>query len=157
MTTTKPIILLDLNYTLADNSREVIRYGHVYTVDVERYRRWLIEMLADFTVILITVRPDELRAATLARIAAQTGWQPAEAYFNEWGYRAPKAKQTALERSVFPRHGRPESTRYLALESNDETAAMYATYGIGRYRAQEVKGKPELLLGGEAPSQPTLF
>lgn len=154
--TEKPIILLDLNFTLADNSREVIREGRHYNVGIERYREWLIEMLADHTVILITVRPNELKAKTLARIEELTGWQPDEAYFNEWRYRAPKCKETVLAKYVFPRYGRPEETAYLALESNDDTAAMYATYGIPRYRAQQVKGKPQLLAGPQ-PEQGTLF
>lgn len=154
--TSKPIILLDLNYTLADNSREVIRQGRLYDVAVERYRTWLIDMIRDLTVLLITVRPQHLKDETLRRIADETGWMPHEAYFNEWGLRAPLAKAKVLDTYVFPKHGRPEETRYLALESNDETAAMYAGHGIPRYRALEVKGKPHLLLG-QVPEQTSLF
>lgn len=152
----KPIILLDLNYTLADNSREVIREGRFYNVAIERYRTWLIDMIRDFHVILITVRPEAHKDETLRRIADETGWMPHEAYFNRWGFRAPKAKERVISTEVFPKHGRPEQTRYLALESNDDTAAMYAEYGIPRYRALEVKGKPHLLLG-QVPEQSTLF
>lgn len=155
-TTEKPIILLDLNFTLADNSREVIREGRYYNVGVERYRPWLIDMIREHHVILITVRPHTLKGDTLRRIADETGWMPHEAYFNEWRYRAPKCKETVLHKYVFPRHGRPEETSYLALESNDDTAAMYAGYGIPRYRALEVRGKPHLLSGPQ-PEQATLF
>jgi len=157
MTTKKPIILLDLNYTLADNSREVVIYGRGYNVAIERYRTWLIEMLRGFYVILITVRPERYREATLARIKAQTGWQPDEAYFNEWGTRAPETKARILATKVFLHHGSPDRTAYLALESNDATAAMYATHGIPRFRAKDIRGRPELLRGGPVPEQSPLF
>lgn len=144
--TERPIILLDLNYTLAANSGEVIDGGRFYNVAAEKYRPWLRDLIADFYVILITVRPSSYRTKTLKRIAAELNWQPNEAYFNEWGYRAPKCKQTVIEHRVFPRHGRPDTTWYLALESNDETAAMYATYGIKRRRARDVQHAPGFLL-----------
>lgn len=153
----QPIILLDLNYTLADNSRDVIREGRFYNVAVEQYRGWLIEMLDGFRVVLITVRPQRLKADTMARIMAETGWQPDEAYFNEWGLKAPECKRKVVESYVFPKHGRPGPTTYLALESNDETAKMYASFDISRYRALEVKGRPHLLFDPEQPSQPLLF
>lgn len=157
MTTDTPIILLDLNHTLADNSHEVVIYGRAYNVAIERYRTWLIDMLRDHHVILITVRPQRYREETMARIKAQTGWQPDEAYFNEWGTRAPETKARILATSVFPRYGTPTTTSYVALESNDATAAMYAAHGIPRYRAKDVRGRPELLRGEPMPEQSTLF
>lgn len=139
-----PILLLDLNYTLAENSRDVMLSGYQYRVSVEEYRPWLRDLIQAHHVILITVRPERYKRETLARIGQQLGWAPNEAYFNEWGYRAPQTKQTVLEQYVFPKHGR--DTWYLAIESNDRTAEMYANYGIDRYRAKDVQASPHVLL-----------
>jgi len=154
----QPILLLDLNYTLAENSSEVIRKGTHYNVAVERYRPWLRDLIANHYVILITVRPDSYRKETLERIWNQLHWQPNEAYFNQWNFRAAKCKETVLHRYVFPKHGQPESTWYLAIESNDETAAMYAGYGIDRYRAKDVQNMPRVLVTrGPAIETPRMF
>ena len=141
-----PIILLDRNYTLAENSREVIRDGRFYAVGVERYRAWLRDLIADHYVILITVRPTSFRQETLRRIKEQLNWQPDEAHFNEWGFRAPTCKERILTTAVFPRHGDPADRTYLAIESNDDTARMYRTYGIRRHRAAEIRETPALLV-----------
>lgn len=147
----RPIILLDLNYTLAANSQQVMK-GSNYNVGVEQYRPWLRDVIADHHVILIMVRPQGYKQETLARIKAQLNWQPDEAYFNEWGYRAPQAKQTVLEQYVFPKHGR--DAWYLAIESNDQTAAMYRDYGIERYRANDVQASPGVLVSKEQRMKP---
>ncbi len=142
-----PIILLDLNYTLVENSKEAVSIGRCRDFELERYRQWLVDTLLPFKVILITARPARQKDETLRNISQKTGWSPDEAYFSEWGYRAPKTKQTVLETYVFPVHGRPDDgTRFLAIESNDETAAMYRSYGIGRLRAEDVQSHPELLI-----------
>jgi hypothetical protein len=153
-----PILLLDLNFTLARNSHDVIRKTRFYDVGAEQYNTWLRDLIAHHYVILITVRPEEYRQATLDRIWAELKWQPAEAYFNQWALRAPKCKELVLHKYVFPKHGQPESIWYLAIESNDETAAMYASYGIERHRAKDVRNHPSVLVTrGPAISAPTLF
>ena len=155
-TNERPIILLDLNYTLAENSRAVLQKGRIYNVGVENYRPWLRDLLRDFYVILITVRPSKYREETIMRIWNELKWQPDEAWFNEWGYHAPRCKEMVINRSVFPKHGQPDATWYLAIESNDDTAAMYATYGISRHRANDIRNAPALLTQGGEMS-PRLF
>jgi hypothetical protein len=140
-----PIILLDLNYTLVENSREVMKSPSVYDISVERYRTWLIDLIRNHYVILITARPHRLREETLAHLRAATGWEPNEAYFNERRVKAPLAKETALLNHVFPGHGTPGTTRYLALESNKDTAAMYAGHGIPSRRQSEIEADPSPL------------
>ncbi len=141
----KPIILLDLNYTLVENSREVMKSPSLYDISVERYRTWLIDLLKDHYVILITARPERYREATLTHMQETVGWTPNEAYFNQKRVKAPRAKETALLDHVFPRHGMPAETRYLALESNKDTSAMYASYDILSRRQQEILQDPLLL------------
>jgi hypothetical protein len=154
----QPILLLDLNYTLAANSADVIRTGRFYNVQAEKYHGWLRDLILGHHVILITVRPEEYRKETLARIWDQLKWQPAEAHFNQWKLPAPKAKELVLHKYVIPQHGHPDTTWYLAIESNDETAAMYASYGIERYRARDVRNHPRVLVTrGSAVDAPRLF
>ena len=53
------VVLLDLNYTLVQNSTEN-RYTRPYKNKIrhEIYREWLIRLIEDYYVILITARPD---------------------------------------------------------------------------------------------------
>jgi hypothetical protein len=129
----RPIILLDLNFTLVANSRETFDVKRGPDVAREIYRNWLVELIRDHYVILITVRTADYEAATLASIAEKTGgWQPQEYYFKPMAdrfMRAPDFKERVLRQYVFHRHGiRPMA--YLALESNEETRAMYADYNL---------------------------
>jgi hypothetical protein len=129
----KPIILLDLNFTLVANSRDTFDVKRGPDVTREIYRNWLVELIRDHYVILITVRTTDYEASTLASIAAKTGgWQPQEWYFKpvtDRFMKAPAFKERVLRHHVFPKHGaRPMA--YLALESNEETRAMYADYNI---------------------------
>lgn len=125
------VILLDLNYTLVENTREAHRLPAVYNVELETYRQWMLPFLIAHTVVLITVRPTKHKEGTLARIRELCdGWQPHLACFNEWRVAAPVSKERCLQRDVFPIYGKPEAGAYLALESNKDTRAMYAGYGI---------------------------
>ena len=60
----RPIILLDLNYTLVANS-EVKVQPIVRQIEQEIYRSELIDAVRDLAVILITARPASHRTATL--------------------------------------------------------------------------------------------
>lgn len=135
------IILLDLNYTLVANRKESIRRGGGdpgRRIASERYRDWLRELLRGKYVILITARPSAQRDATLANIRGETGWAPDEAYFNERDLPPAECKRDILERYIFPRHGRPGAGgRYVAIESNPRTAAMYADLDIPGLRVWE--------------------
>ncbi len=120
------IILLDLNYTLVEISEEKVK-PFVKQIAGERYRSWLVDLLKDQYVILVTARPAMHQAATLASIESKTGWLPQEAHFNSYGLAPPLAKERMLNGLIFPRHqGKP----FFALESNPRTSFMYARHGI---------------------------
>ncbi|NVB39972.1 hypothetical protein G6O69_19160 [Pseudenhygromyxa sp. WMMC2535] len=78
----EPIVLLHLNHTLAENSAE--RFGRRgcyadWIAAHERYRAWLVDLLRERTVLLVTARPTRYEAATMRRIAETCeGWQPTE-------------------------------------------------------------------------------
>ena len=81
----EPIVLLDLNYTFVENQAETAKLGGEdfgRRLEFERYRRWLLDLVRDGHVILITARPARYREQTLARIDSRLGWKPDEAYFN---------------------------------------------------------------------------
>ncbi len=122
------IILLDLNYTLVSNSHEKLK-PFVRQIEKETYSPDLLARIKDKTVILITARPQVHKARTLQSIKAKTGWQPKDAYFNEWFLAPPSCKKKILETYIFPKYGaNPES--YVAIESNPSTRAMYEKFGI---------------------------
>ena len=139
----KPIILLDLMYTLIGNmaERDAWFAAHGHTPDAyltwieqaEHMRGWLVDLLraSGGRVILITARSLRYQEASLLRIAADTGgWRPDEAYFSTRPQPPPAWKHLVLHKHVFPAHGDPDATRYLALESNPATRRMYAAHDI---------------------------
>lgn len=127
----RPIILLDLNYTLVANSP-----AHGTTpmrmekrLANEQYRQWLVELVRPHTVILMTARPETWIIQTLDSIESQTGWRPQGACFAPIGWWNPPAiKEHLLKKDVFPIYGR--HTRYIAIESNPRTRKMYARFAI---------------------------
>jgi hypothetical protein len=125
------IILLDLNYTLVANSPQ---HGTTpprmeQRLWDEQYRQWLVELVRPHPVVLISARPDRWLDATLERIEQKTGWRPSAACFAPPGWWNPPAiKEHLLHRDIFPRWGR--DARYLAIESNSRSRAMYAKFGI---------------------------
>jgi len=130
MKSRKQIILLDLNYTLVSNSREN-RYTRPYQKKIknEEYRKWLIDLIRDEYVILITARPEYQKELSLENISRElAGWQPHEAYFNELDQRPPSCKERILNEYIFPIHGK--DAHYFALESNPSTKRMYRKYDI---------------------------
>ncbi len=120
------IILLDLNYTLVENSTEKQK-PFTKQIAAERYRAWLVNLVKPHHVILMTARPAKYFAETIASIEEKTGWQPDEALFNAYGLTPPVAKERMLKEHVLPKYGVSEM---LAIESNPATRAMYARYGI---------------------------
>lgn len=124
------VILLDLVMTLVANTYDRSNHwkrGQPYEAWIQRevYREWLVELLRDKTVVMITARAEKYRAATMARIEQVLGWTPAAAYFNELGLTPPQSKRRVMELHVIPVYGQPADTAYLALESNGATRAMY--------------------------------
>lgn len=137
------IALVDLNYTLVENSPKWGApkiYPFIRQIEEETYRQWLVDFLRDKYAILITARHQKYREATLERIKLLTGWQPQEAYFAEISATPPEIKEDLLLRYVFPKHGR-NGEDYFGIESNPKTRAMYLRYSIESLRAEDFKTK----------------
>ena len=127
----RPIILLDLNYTLVANNsaRSVATERMEKRLAHEQYRQWLVELVRPHPVILMTARPKTWMIKTLDRIEEQTGWRPLDACFAPKGWWNPPAiKEHLLKKDVFQNHG--EDARYIAIESNPRTREMYARFAI---------------------------
>ena len=101
------IILLDLNYTLISNSWQ-IRY--------------------DNYVILITASPYYTSFDSLKHISENTDLVIKESYWN-FGKRPHELKHYWMKKAVLPTHGN-DPDKYLAIESNPKTRAMYKKLGI---------------------------
>lgn len=124
------IVLLDLNYTLVANSAKT-RYIRPFQKKIkhELYREWLVELIKDYYVIIITARPDYQKKETIKSIKVKLkGWMPAEMYFQEENDNPPVAKEKLLKKYIFPKYG--IQNNYLAIESNPKTKKMYENYGI---------------------------
>ena len=137
------IALVDLNYTLVENSPKWGApkiYPFIRQIEQEIYRQWLVDFLRDKYAILITARPQKYREATLERIKLLTGWQPQEVYFAEISATPPEIKEDLLLRYIFPKHGR-NGEDYFGIESNPKTRAMYLCYNIESLRAEDFKTK----------------
>ena len=137
------IALVDLNYTLVENSPKWGApkiYPFIRQIEQETYRQWLVDFLRDKYAILITARPQKYREATLERIKLLSAWQPQEAYFAEISATPPEIKEDLLLRYIFPKHGR-NGEDYFGIESNPKTRAMYLCYNIESLRAEDFKTK----------------
>lgn len=137
------IALVDLNYTLVENSPKWGApkiYPFIRQIEQETYRQWLVDFLRDKYAVLITARPQKYREATLERIKLLTGWQPQEVYFAEISATTPEIKEDLLLRYVFPKHGR-NGEDYFGIENNPKTRAMYLRYSIESLRAEDFKTK----------------
>lgn len=137
------IALVDLNYTLVENSPKWGApkiYPFIRQIEQETYRQWLVDFLRDKYTILITARPQKYREATLERIKLLSAWQPQEAYFAEISATPPEIKEDLLLRYIFPKHGR-NGKDYFGIESNPKTRAMYLCYNIESLRAEDFKTK----------------
>jgi hypothetical protein len=122
----RPIILLDLNYTLVANSTVKVQ-PFAKQIEQEIYRSELIDAIRDLCVILVTARPESHRSATLFSIKAKTGWQPHAAYFNTLAAPPALFKAYVLRKEILPNY--PPSD-LLAIESNPATRRMYDTYRV---------------------------
>lgn len=129
------IILLDLNYTLVENSDEKQK-PFIKQIEAEQYRAWLVDLVKQHHVILMTARPANYQAATIDSIEEKTGWQPDESYFNAHGLTPPLAKERMLKEHILPKYA---DTEMLAIESNPATRAMYSRYGIRSVKVEPGK------------------
>ena len=138
------IILLDLNVTLVENTY-VHDMPYTYYPKKETYRSWLVDLLKDRYVIMLTSRPQQYEAETMRNLMNKEGWQPQERYFNQWRLKAPDAKERMLKKFVFPHHGTPDQTAYTAIESNHATTKMYESHNIHAVTQQAVQFNPRNL------------
>lgn len=124
------IYLLDLNYTLVDKEKGAPRIRPMeLQIELETYRQWLIDMLKGKYVILTTARMQKYEIFTLNRIYTKTNWLPNESFFSIFRHLPHIKKEWILKWRIFPKHGNnPE--QFFAIESNPQTRAMYAKYGI---------------------------
>ena len=122
------IILLDLNYTLIANSWQ-IRFDKLpQKIFNRKYEHELIDLIKDNYVILITASPYYTSYDSLKHIKENTDLKIAESYWN-FGKRPPELKRYWLEKAVLPTHGN-DPEKYLAIESNEDTRAMYGEFKI---------------------------
>jgi hypothetical protein len=119
------IYLLDLNYTLVENSEDKAS-PFSKQIEGERYRAALIEALKDKRVFLLTARPDFYLVETVRNIIKKTGWKPERCYFNEHNLPPPQAKEIMLE-TLFEEF---LDETFFGIESNPKTRAMYAKHGV---------------------------
>ena len=119
------IYLLDLNYTLVENSLDKVS-PFSRQIESECYRAALVDALKNERVFLLTARPHKYREATLASIIQKTHWAPERTYFNEHNLPPPQAKEIMLKnlREEFP------DEEFYGIESNPKTRTMYATHGV---------------------------
>ena len=122
------IILLDLNYTLISNSKEIWNYSLEKKIKSQKYELDLIELIKKNYVILITASPYKRSHKILRDIKEKTGFVPDESYWN-FGGQPPQVKKYWMENEVIPKHG-DNPKQYLAIESNPATRRMYKKLGI---------------------------
>ena len=122
------IILLDLNYTLIANSKEIWNYPLEKKIKSQEYEKDLIELIKDNYVILITASPYKHSYKILRDIRDKTGFVPDESYWN-FGGQPPEVKKYWMENEIIPQHG-DDTIKYLAIESNPKTRRMYQKLGI---------------------------
>lgn len=119
------IYLLDLNYTLVENSKDKAS-PFSKQIEGERYRAELIEALKDKRVFLLTARPHKYIEETVSSIISKTRWAPEQMFFNRHNLPPPQAKEIMLKiiREEFP------DETFFGIESNPKTRAMYAKHGV---------------------------
>ena len=122
------IILLDLNYTLISNSKEIKFEKYPNKIYLREYEHGLISLIKDNYVILITASPYKTSYESLKHIEEHTDLKIQESYWN-FGKRPPALKKYWLENAVLKEHGN-DHEKYLAIESNPKTREMYAEFGI---------------------------
>jgi len=131
------IILQDLNVALSSNFHELPKNRPMskFVTGVEEYRPWLVELLKQEYVILVTARSVAYEDMTLQRIKEMTGWQPDDWCFNPWeedektAMRPHRAKARFLKEIIMPRYGDDPSS-YFAIESNKFSRSMYKANNI---------------------------
>lgn len=138
---------MDLNVALSANFKEMRKHSmENFVKDVEEYRDWMVDLLRDEHVVLITARNIKWAIPTLKRIWDTQRWTPNEALFNDTdisGSDAPLIKKHQVINRVFPKYGE-DINKYFAIESNPRTREMYTSLGITVFDCER-EGKWEKL------------
>ena len=98
------IILLDLNYTLIANSKEIRTMPLDKKIKSQKYETDLINLIKDNYVILITASPYRRSHKILRDLKEKTGFEPDESFWN-FGRQPPALKKYWMENEVIPQHG----------------------------------------------------
>ena len=122
------IILLDLNYTLIANSWPIRYEKYPEKINKREYEHELINLIKDNYIILITASPYYTSFDSLKHIKENTDLKIAESFWN-FGKRPHELKKYWMKKAVLPTHG-DNPDKYLAIESNETTRAMYKKLGI---------------------------
>ncbi len=122
------IILLDLNYTLISNSWQIRHDRLPQKIYNRKYEHELIKLIKDNYIILITASPYYTSFDSLKHIQENTELKISESYWN-FGKRPHELKHYWMKNAVLPTHG-DDPSRYLAIESNNDTREMYKKLGI---------------------------
>lgn len=128
-------ILLDLNYTLVENSDERKRYLRNYAdwLNVETYKPWLVEgcvawQAQGHKVLLVTARPQKWERTTLGNLA-HLGFFPDRSFFLPPDcYEPPHKYKSAILAELLLQN--PNTHNYIGLESNRATRRVYRRHGI---------------------------
>lgn len=91
------IALVDLNYTLVENSPKWGApkiYPFIRQIEQETYRQWLVDFLRDKYAVLITARPQKYREATLERIKLLTDWNRKKFISQKFPPLLPRSRKT---------------------------------------------------------------
>ena len=123
------IILLDLNYTLISNSWTIRNDQYPDKILNRQYEQELVEKIKTNYIILITASPDYISEDSLKHIEENTDLKIAESYWNFGDQSPPELKEYWLKKAILPKYG-DNPSKYLAIESNEETREMYARFGI---------------------------
>lgn len=123
------IILLDLNYTLAEKTG---MNPHTFQYDVSKdvYRKDLVAAISGKRIFLITARTDNYEEETIRKIESDTGLKIERFYFKPYSKRFMKVhdfkKSVVLE--LFKEGFVPDD--FFGIESNSETRNSYKSIGV---------------------------
>ena len=126
----KRLILLDLNFTLAVNAHV---YFKTQSVEEETYRKWLLDLIKDDYIALITARPDRHREMTLARIKAETGYIFQKTFFRSNIREKVHDFKPRILTENHPAWDK-QFEEYIAIESNSQTRNNYISTGIQKLK-----------------------
>lgn len=146
-------ILLDYQYTLVENSKDLGFPPKPNTVIKEQFRPHLVEWLKQYPgeIVLVTVRWPDLKDVTLRHLEnrePELYKKMAMTLFNNVRKSAPESKLWNFKKHIEPNWGSPHG-QYLAIESNEHTRKMYKDIGILAMRQDDPALEGHLVRKGD--------